>query len=69
MNDSLTNSSTRMAEEIADRFLVVYHDVRVRARNREIRMTRCRADFRQRSAACQGMADESMPSVVNGQRP
>jgi hypothetical protein len=54
-------------KQIPYRLLLVHHDVQVRAGHGHVRVTRGGPDFRQRSPARQGVTDERVPAVVNGQ--
>jgi hypothetical protein len=49
--------------------ILIHNHVQIPTRNRHIRMARCGADFSQRPPACQRVADECVPAVVDRQRP
>ena len=56
-------------EQLTDRFLLVHDDVQVRARHRHVRVPRGGPHLGEGSSAGQGVADERVPAVVDGQCP
>jgi hypothetical protein len=52
-------------EQLPDLIAILYHNVQVRTGNTDIRVSGCVAHFGQGPAACQGVADERMPAVVD----
>jgi hypothetical protein len=54
--------------QVAYHFLVVHQHVQIDTRHRDVGVARGRAHLGQRAASRQGMRDERVPAVVDGQR-
>ena len=60
--------SDRLPEQIPQRFVVINRDMEIAAADRNVRVACGVADFGQRAAAGQRMAQERVAAVVNGER-
>jgi hypothetical protein len=64
------NSGSRLgpAKELSNNLIIVDQHVQVDRSDRHIRVPRCVADLSQRSITCQGVRNEGVTPVMNGQR-
>jgi hypothetical protein len=53
---------------MADVFLVIHRNMQITARDADVGMARGVSDFGQRPAVGKGVADKSVPAVMDGQR-